>query len=71
MEQKLEKIKDLARKIMTNSPTLFRFDVECKENTAVVRFFDIVDNEVFGMQGKYSEIVAICNFILKNKRKRI
>ena len=71
MEQNLEIIKDLARKILSNMPNLFRYDIECNQTTAVLRFFDIVDNEVYRMQGKYSEVIAICNFMFKNKRKRV
>lgn len=71
MKQKLEIIKDLARKIMSNSPSLFRFNVENNDSIVVLRFFDIKDNEVYGMQGTCNQMIEICNFVLKNKRKRI
>lgn len=71
MEQKLEIIKDLARKIMTNSLTIFSFDVDCNESVVLVRFFDIKGYEILRMQGKYIEVIAICKFMVRTKRKRI
>lgn len=71
MEQNLEIIKDLARKIMTNSLTIFSFDVDCNESVVVIRFFDIKGYEILRMQGKYIEVMATCKFIVRNKRKKI
>lgn len=68
MKQKLEFIEDLARKIMLKNTNLFRYEIEPKESTVVIRFFDAKNNEIYGMQGVYSDMVTICNFILKNNR---